>query len=391
MIILRLNGQNFENFTSMKVSNSLQALSGKFEFEATSNNKSDFPFSAGDKVEVLIQNRKLEIPISNGFIDSIRVNYSSKSHIIMISGRDKTEDILDSHIKDIEITGPFKLQDVIQRVLNVLGIKDIEIIDATSGIEEFKVNDVAALMHAESAFAFMNKYAEERQVLLSNDGNGNILLTRVEFPLRNGEILNLRSLSDSNNVISGSTTYDNSHRFNTYDAVSQGNTSQQCSERNIGDPALDKCPKSSNAALANQAGVTFTDDEIRTTRKFSIIATGAVTIDIAGKMAKWENALRIARTKKYTAVIQGFISSDKIVWERGQLVKVRDEFASINAEMIVSEISYSFSLGSGSTTTLTLVPQNVYIALLEVNKLKEEVNNVGKADSQLSGSGEQPL
>jgi len=388
MLLLRLNGQNFENFTTIRVSNSLQAISGKFEFEATSSNNNDFPFSAGDKVEVLIRNGTITLPVANGFVDSIRVNYSSKSHTIRIAGRDKTEDILDSHLKDIELVGPFELKEVIQKVLDFLGITDIKIIDATSGIEGFKSNDIAALKHAESGFAFINKYAEERQVLISNDGNGNILLTRVENPSRNGEILNLRALPESNNVISGSVTYDNSHRFNLYDVTSQSNLSQSCAELNIGEPSLDVCGKDEVGALFNQAGQGLVDDKIRKTRKFSIVPGNSLTVDIATKMAKWENALRIARTTKYSPVVQGFVSSSGVIWERGQLVKVRDEFAAINADLIVSEIVYNFTLGAGSTTTLTLVPQDVYTALLEVNKLKQQANNMGTANSNLSGSGD---
>ncbi len=386
MILLQLNGQNFENFVTMRVSNSLEALSGKFEFEATSNNKSDFPFAAGDKVEIIIQNGNTSTTVSNGFVDSIRVDYSSKSHTLRIAGRDKTEDIIDSHIKDIELVGPFGLIDVILKVLSTLGITDIKVISDVTDLEDFKVNEVAALQQAESAFAFINKYAEERQVLLSNDGKGNIFLTRVENPSKNGEILNLITLPENNNLKSGSVTYDNTHRFNRYQVVSQGNISDLCVD-NIGDPTLDKCPVDAVDGLVNQAGKEFVDDEIRKTREFAFIPSNSMTIDIATKMAKWERALRIARTRKYTAVLQGFVSSDNVLWERGQLVKVRDEFASINANLIVSEIVYNFTGGAGSTTTLTLVPQDVYIALREVNKLKEQVNEMGKADSNLSGQG----
>ena len=118
------------------------------------------------------------------------------------------------------------------------------------------------------------------------------------------------------------------------------------------------------------------------------VPSDSFTVDIAGKRAKWEHALRKARTKKYHVTVQGFLSTDKLIWQTGQLVQVRDEFASIDSDLIVSEITYNFNVSGGSTTTLTLVEQNVYQALLAENKLKAKVNKMGGADSKVDVAGD---
>ncbi len=385
MILLRVNGEDFNNFIDMSVSNSLQALSGKFEFTATSDDQGNFPFTVGDKVQVLIKELDFLVGIANGFIDTITIDYSKNTHTLRVSGRDKTEDIIDSHIKDIELGSGFDLTAVIQAVLKFLEIKDIKIIDQVGKLDPFLTGEIAAAAQGETGFAFMNKYAEKRQVLLSNDGDGNIVLTRVETPLRNGEILNIKDGPLTNNVKSAKVVYDHSQRFHEYSVISQANIASECI--NIAGEPKTKCGDDQVKDLVNRQGKSDIDDDIRITRKFVLIPSATMTIDTLTKRAQWERSLRIARTRKYHVTVQGFLSNDNLIWQTGQLVKVRDEFASINADLIVSEISYNFSVDGGSTTTLTLLPQDVYKPLLELDALKIKVNQMGDADSAIDIRG----
>ncbi len=384
MILLRVNGEDFNNFIDMSVSNSLQALSGKFEFTATSDDQGNFPFTVGDKVQVLIKELDFLVGIANGFIDTITIDYSKNTHTLRVSGRDKTEDIIDSHIKDIELGATFTLTQLIKKVLTFLEIKenDIKIIDQVGNIDPFLPGELGSATQGETGFSFINKYAEKRQVLLSNDGDGNIVLTRVENPLRNGEILNIKNAPLTNNVKSAKVVYDHSQRFHEYSVITQFNPGAECV--NI---AGAKCDAADVSTSVNRQGKSFTDGDIRITRKFILIPSSTMTVDTATKRAEWEDALRKARTKKYHVTVQGFLSNDNLIWQTGQLVKVRDEFASINADLIVSEISYNFGVDGGSTTTLTLLPQDVYKPLLELDALKIKVNQMGDADSQIDIRG----
>lgn len=388
MISLRLNGQAFSNFTSVSVSNSLQSISGKFTFTATDDNQGTFPFSAGDKVQVLISEIVLPgepeslVGVANGFIDRIAINYTKNNHTLRISGRDKTEDIIDSQIKGLELGNvPFSLTNVIEAVFKFLGITDIKILNFAGKIDPFQANEKASVTAGESGFAFINNYAEQRQVLVSNDGDGNIILTRVENPLRNGLILNLENNDPLNNVKSAHVVYDHSERFHEYTVISQTNIAAACV--NLLGKDSGHCKVADVPKIANQTGNADIDEQIRSTRKFIIIPANSLSPDIAAKRARWERALRIARSRKYHVTVQGFLSSDGLIWQTGQLVKVRDQFASIDAELIVSEIKYDFTLNEGSTTTLTLVQQDVYKALLERNALKAKVNKMGTADSNV--------
>ena len=380
MILLRLNGEDFNNFLNVSVSNSLQALSGKFSFSATNDNTGKFPFTAGDKVQILIKELDFLVGISNGFIDSIKISYSKDSHSLLVSGRDKTEDILDSQIKDIEMTGTFDLTDVIKKVLDFLGIseKDIKIINLAGKLDEF-TSDIVASEQAETGFSFINKYAEKTQVLLSNDGDGNIIITRVLNPLRNGEILNIRNNPELNNVKSAHVVFDHSQRFNEYSVISQTNIAAECGPDVFG--VTKPCKKEDVKTAVNKQGLATVDGAIRTTRRYVLVPSTTMDVATCTNRAKWEAALRIARTQKYHVTVQGFLSNDGLIWQTGQLVKVRDEFASINGDLIVSEIAYNFSVTDGSTTTLTLVKQDVYKPLLELDAEKVKVNQMGTADS----------
>lgn len=172
-VVLEVNGTPYEGFTEINVKNSIEDFSGDFSFKATIEGIKFLPFKGNEPCRVLID----DIPLITGYIESVDYSYDTNSHEVEISGRDKTADIIDSSIVgNIELNSP-SLETIVKAVLAGLNL-DIAIINQAGDIEPEKDELVSAEV-GENAFDFIEKYARKRGVLLSTNGDGNIVFTRA--------------------------------------------------------------------------------------------------------------------------------------------------------------------------------------------------------------------
>ena len=91
--------------------------------------------------------------------------------------------------------------------------------------------------------------------------------------------------------------------------------------------------------------------------------------------AKWEANVRKTRGRQYSVTVVGFRNQTKALWKVNTLVSVVDEFAGINSQMLINSVDFSFSLDSGSTTSMTLVPSNAYT--IDLSEPKTETTGRG--------------
>ena len=88
------------------------------------------------------------------------------------------------------------------------------------------------------------------------------------------------------------------------------------------------------------------------------------------KRAEWEKNIRKARSRVYSAVVDGFRNQTGELWKVNQLVRVDDVFAGINSVMLVNSVIYSLTEDEGSTTSLSLVNRDAYT--LEIAEPSED-------------------
>ena len=183
-VVLEVNGTPYEGFTEINVKNSIEDFSGDFSFKATIEGIKFLPFKGNEPCRVLID----DIPLITGYIESVDYSYDTNSHEVEISGRDKTADIIDSSIVgNIELNSP-SLETIVKAVLSGLNL-DITIINQAGDIEPEKDELVSAEV-GENAFDFIEKYARKRGVLLSTNGDGNIVFTRASTEILDGVLIN---------------------------------------------------------------------------------------------------------------------------------------------------------------------------------------------------------
>lgn len=359
---LEVDGAAYENFTGATAALRLDALSNTFDFEAVAVDGTPLPFKGGEACRVLVD----DITVVTGYIEIVDINYDATGHSISISGRDKTGDLLDSTIGAIpDIRPPMSLQQVIETVLNHLSIAGVIVVDTVVPPLFNKAEDLGAPEPGESAFSFIEALARKRKVLLTSDSGGNIVITRSE-PTDNGGVLQNVLGAEDNNVLVGSVSYDRTGRFNVYRFAASQNP---VALFNAGTPDL--------AALVDQSDG-FSDQDIRVGRQLVLIAENPASKAENVDRATWEANIRKARGRVYSVTVAGYRHGGYAggpLWQINELVTVKDDFAGIDAQMLVNTVTFNFD-ATGRTTTLSLVEKDAYtLALAE----PEETQKVGGA------------
>ena len=380
MITIRINNSIYSNFKSINVALSMETLSGAFDAVATIDQFSNFPIKIGDNVEILVNDQK----VLTGFIEELEPRYSADSHEISLSGRSKTADVIDSSLVDnLEIKGDITLKAVIEKILTINSITGINVIEATN-IDPFVKGETISAESGEGLFDIIDKYCQKRQVLATTNGDGDIVLTRSSADNLNAQLIfrTKKSLTQNitnqlitnqtnflnklsinkreNNILSANAFYSTKNRYYKYIVRTQDNMNG-INDLGISINGLSSVSKKGEAI----------DDLIRTTRSIVISADDANTTETAKNKAIWEANIRKARTFEYTCNVQGFMANNNDLWLPNKLVKVEDNFMSINDFYIIKSVAFNYSL-DGSITQIKLVNKNSYTLIEPKDEKKDD-------------------
>lgn len=359
-LFLEVNGQRYEGFTQASVSKSMETLSGTFSLSATSSDITLFPVEINDSCRILVG----DTPVLTGFVEKLSISSDASNHTISVSGRDKTCDIIDSSLDDnIEFATTVTLKKVIERVVSLLGLSSsITVIDNVSSLKAFEKSELVSSEAGKTAFSFIEQYCRKRQVLCASDGDGNIVLQRSSTTLLPVPIVRQVS-GGNNNVLASSVDCDWTGRFNQVTVKSQFNPSvcEDTVETNV------------------DYGDHDNDTKIRESRKMVMVAESSTDTLTAKERATWEVNIRRARSIIYKASVVGFTTQleGSTLWWPNMLVKVKDDYCDINAQMLIKDVEFSISESGGSITNLTLVAKDAFSLQAVMDEAQENANNLG--------------
>jgi prophage tail gpP-like protein len=356
LISLQVNNIPYTNFVEASLNESLDSISGDFTFRAISAHKQEFPFSVGDECVVLVD----DVPKLTGFIDVMSGSYDKESHQVVIQGRSKTEDLIDSFLEEaIDFNGTVTIQSMTETVIAAAGITGMDVI-VNETIEPFAEGEIESFAVGESIFDILEKYSRKRQVFITSDGKGNIVYTR-----NSGVKTNVQLINDGvdSNIKRANFSKDFSNRYNKYIVRAQQNPVSLFATISASD-------------VVSQKSTPAIDTAIRDTRKLVIMSESASDKDKATERAKWEADIRRSRSTTYSATVQGHSHAGG-VWSTNTIVDVNDIFVpalSSTGEMLVNSLNFTFNLESGSETTAELIAKDAYTLQASEPVGEEEVD-----------------
>lgn len=347
MITLEIEGTEFAGFQEAILSKSFDSASAQFTATLSSTAPIENPIKAGNKVKVLIDG----FIALTGFIDRLDSSFSPDSHTITVRGRDKTSDLIDSTIsEDISVSTPTTLVKFAEQVISNIG-SDIEVVSYVSE-DTFDIDDSLTAKTGETAFDFIEGYCRKLQVIATTDGLGKLVFTRASSTDKAVVMLINKKDGAQNNVLSGSFYIDHSQRFHKYTILSQGNA--------VGEINLDL----DAASPADMAGRSFTivDNNIRGSRVFSKTSEKSANQDQCESECKWNTNIKRARSFAYTATVAGHVMSpNSDIWRTNTVVHIIDDFADLpSAYLLISDLTFNYSLSGGSTTDITCVTPDAF-------------------------------
>lgn len=399
-ITVQIGDRNYTDFKSFSLYKDIEGLSGRYTVNVCPpNDMSNFIINIRDPNSAIIIDIDGE-PIVTGYIDEVNIDYDTTSHEIVLSGRDKTADFIDSTLESKTFNPPIGFIQLLTKLLTIVGYEvvpppkkigfgiigkqQISIINNAGTIEPFSTSEGIQLRHSETAFGLIQKMAEKRQLILSADGNGNIVIQKIGDTHALTILQNYSDVSGvKSNIKKANLKIDFTERFNQYTVKSMLNKASNGTQ--YGDDSSDV----SNIGVS-QSGVAY-DPQVRATRKYTAIGSSSMNSTDCKNRAIWQ--ANIARTKgfSYSCEVFGFRQNldeiqslgyeDNPLWKPNQLVYVNDIFANIDDDMLIKSVTYTQDLKNGSTTKLELVEKksftlSLFEPLLRKKQDKEFVNSL---------------
>lgn len=338
---LLVNGENYAGWTSIGVTRAMDAASGAFTVALTERWEGQegaaaqiepWPILPGDECEVRLGGKTM----LSGYVDIFKPSYSATDHSINIQGRDKTSDLIDCSA----IHKPDEWK-------NITALKLAQILCAPYGIKARADVDVGEpfpvvkLQQGETSFEAIERYAQQRKLLVMPDGAGGLLLTRTGT--RRASVALVQGI----NIKTASGSIDHSQRFSEYLVKGQA-------------------PYSEDSDGETEAHVEgrITDSGIKRYRPMLIVAEADGNAGSALERATWEANTRLGKSATAQITVMGWRQTEGgELWLPNMLVYVKSPWLRMDGEMLIRQVTFNKESADGSegtTAQLDIISPQAY-------------------------------
>ena len=337
-IRLRVEGLDFGGWTGITIAPSLESAARAFSFEAFPRwPKEPNParIRPGQFCQVFVGDDK----VLSGFVEHWGSSGSKDSRTLSIKGKSITVDVIDSHARDLM---RFKDRDLFQIAEALCAVHGIGVrLDpalrtdplVTRKFPNFKVST------GETVYAAIERAARSRAVLVTDDEDGVVVLTRAAVKRTH------TALVMGENIEEWDVSFDAAQLFTEYTCKGQ----RVPVDGDAGDSAI------------RPAG-TFAEPLLDFTgRKRIMVITpeGGATIERCTQRAAWEAAARFGQAFKLSYTVPGWRQGNGDLWRHNELVPLIYTVNAIEGEFLISEIQYSIG-DDGSRTVFSLAPPEAF-------------------------------
>lgn len=330
---LLIDGMAYEGWESIRITRSIESLSGEFELGLSVRQYTGaprWPLRTGHAAAVVIDGET----VISGYIDRIDPQFDESAHSISVSGRDRTADLVDcSAIHKPGSWSNARIEAIAADLAKPFGIRIEAAADTGKPVRKF------AVQQGESVHAAIERLARYRGFLAVATAAGD-----VRF-INPGQGAAVAEITEGVNIIGASANHDATERFSDYLLKGQS----------AGDDHLSGKAAAGPSASARDPGIT---------RYRPLLIIGEDQSDAAGlaARAKWEATVRAGRAQSATLTIPGWRAPDGALWRPDQMVNVTAPGLFITGKMLVSEVTLVKD-DRGTVTELGVKPPEAFSQL----------------------------
>lgn len=352
-VTLSAAGNIYEGWQKVRINRSLTAMAGAFSLELTWQYQGDV--SAYDTfINGLLTGTECSVNIGNdrlitGYLDDFVPSYDDSTISISVRGRDKTADLVDCSV--VHLGGQFKLLTLLQiatRVCKPFGISVINETDVGDTFENVQVEQ------GETAGEFLIRLAQQRGVMLTTNGLGQLVITRASST--RGEV----ALTLGGNVKAGRGQFSRKQRFSEYIIKATGGKAWAAEQ-----------------PIENVGGIkaTITDSEVSRYRPMIIVNDEVSTAAGASLRGKWERQRAISRSNTAEYTLTGWRNPETgNLFQVNRAVPVTDSIMKIDRDMLISSLLFSEDDEKGRLVVISVVE----IGALDIPTKPETTSKVSK-------------
>lgn len=342
-VTLRVGGYDFTAWTDIEISAGIERQARDFSLSITRT----FPMSTGiermvrpgDKCELWIGADKL----LTGYIDATPISYDSEQIQVAITGRSQTGDLVDCSAENG--AGQWrrrKVESILADLAKPYGITVLTQVDTGAVIQDHQIEP------GETVFESIGRLLSLRQLLSTDDGNGNVVLIE---PGSGGKAATALKLGE--NILKADTGLDYKDVFSHY----------ECKGQQSGSDA-------DGTKLSTTSRAKITDKSLGRYRKLVITQSGQVDSQTCSDRVQYEALNRQAKAQETVYTVQGWRQANGQLWMANQLVHVVDRIIGFNDERLITEVVFRKGAG-GTTVSLKVGPLAGYIPSPEAKKKKK--------------------
>jgi prophage tail gpP-like protein len=323
---LIIDGQIYEGWTEISVVRSVEQMAAGFDFtvsERWAGRGEPWRIKPGQACRVQLGDDVL----ITGWVDRYAPSYDANRHTIVVNGRSKTGDLVDCSA--VVTGGQFRGYGIEQIARALLAPFVIALVVETDLGEPF---DDVQIEPGESVFEVLDKLARQRAVLLTDRGDGALVITTPGASRASG------ALVQGENILSAAGEIDFSRRHSVY----LGRSQKPGDDWSFGDDAA-------------QVAAEVTDPAITRYRPLVVLGETAADAETLRERVRWQALRRAGDGTRMTITVQGWRQPDGRLWTAGQMVPVRSSWLAVNDDLCIVAVEFRLS-DSGTTTRMTVTP-----------------------------------
>ena len=332
-LTLSVGGRVYEGWTSIEVTRSLVNAASSFSLGVTERKEPSalsWVIQPGAPCKVSFDGEQ----VINGYVDVYAPSYDAGSHSVRVTGRSRTGDAVDCSA--IVPGGQFRNYDLGQIAKALCSTIGVGVVIETDIGRPFP--DVQ-IQQGETIFEIIERLCRLRAILVCDDANGNLVLTRAGQRRAQDTLV---EGGQRGNILRANASISIAERYSDY--IIKG---QQTPTDDVFGTA------------ATEVIGTERDPAVWRYRPKLIVAEGQTDTATARARARWEKLTRAANGTSANITVQDWRQTNGSLWQINQLVYIDSPSLALRTDLLIGSVTYRLD-DNGTTTELNLAPPDAF-------------------------------